>query len=133
MSIERLVEAGLLGLMLLLTACGGPRVSFSTDVQPILREHCFVCHDGVGEGVARSGFSVRDYESVMKGTELGPVVVAGSSMSSVLYLVVAGKTAPEIQMPPQHPEAWAEGRGIPLSEDEIGIIEAWIDEGAKNN
>jgi len=27
----------------------------------------------------------------------------------------------------------AEGRGEPLSEDEIGIIAAWIDQGAQNN
>jgi hypothetical protein len=69
----------------------------------------------------------------MKGTDLGQVVVPGSSMSSTLYLVAARKTAPEIQMPPQHPEALAEGRGVPLTESEIAIIGSWIDQGAKNN
>jgi hypothetical protein len=133
MSTKHLTNAGILALTLQLLGCGGSEASFSSDVQPIFDKHCIECHDRGGEGVAASGFSVRDYDSVMKGTDLGRVVVPDSSMSSTLYLVVAQKTAPEIQMPPQHLEAWAEGRGSPLSDDEVGIIQAWIDQGAKNN
>lgn len=133
MRTEALVTAGILVLSLMLAGCGEREVSFATDVQPIFEEHCIECHGGSGEGVAASGFSVQDYDSVMKGTNLGQVVVAGSSMSSTLYLVVAQKTSPEIHMPPQHPEAWAEGRGTPLSQDQIAVIQTWIDQGAKNN
>jgi mono/diheme cytochrome c family protein len=133
MSVERLVKIGILAFTVQLLGCGQSKVSFSSDVQPIFEEHCIECHTRNGEGVAASGFSVQDYDSVMKGTDLGPVVVSGSAMSSTLYLVVAQKTAPEIQMPPQHPEAWAEGRGSPLSDDQVEIIQTWIDQGAKNN
>ena len=87
----------------------------------------------MGEGAYASGFSVASYDDVMQGTSLGPVVVAGSSMSSALYLVVAGKTDPAIRMPPHHDESWAEGRGVPLSANQIEMIAAWIDQGAKNN
>jgi len=114
--------------------CGCERqVSFAEDIQPIFLENCVECHDQAGEGILASGFSVNNYDSVMKGTKFGPVVVPGSSVSSALYLVVAQKTAPEIQMPPQHAEAWAEGRGRPLSEDEIETIRDWIDQGALDN
>ena len=133
MTMRRLVKVGVLALTVQLLGCGGPKVSYSTDVQPLFDEHCLECHGQSGEGVVASGFSVRDYDRVMRGTDLGQVVVPGSSMSSTLYLVVAKKTAPEIHMPPQHPEAWAEGRGAPLTEDQVGIIQAWIDQGAKNN
>lgn len=133
MSVQRLITAGLTALTLQMAGCGEPAVSFSRDVKPILDEHCVECHDGAGEGLAASGFSVRDYASVMKGTSLGEVVVAGSSLSSTLYLVVAQKTAPEIHMPPQHPEAWADGRGAPLTDEQIEIIRAWIDQGAEDN
>ena len=115
------------------SACGRSEVSFAADVQPILEVACVECHTRMGEGVAASGFAVDDYDSVMKGTDFGTVVVPGSSISSTLYMVVAGKTDPEIRMPPHHEEAWAEGRGAPLGDEEIEKLAAWIDQGAKNN
>lgn len=115
------------------SACGRSEVSFAADVQPILEVACVECHTRRGEGVAASGFAVDDFDSVMKGTELGPVVIPGSSISSTLYRVVAGKTDPEIRMPPHHEEAWAEGRGVPLGDEEIEKLATWIDQGAKNN
>jgi hypothetical protein len=120
------VSAGIAG-------CGRNEVSFSADVQPILEIACLECHTSAGEGVTASGFSVSDYESVMKGTALGAVVVPGSSISSTLYRVIAGKTDPEIRMPPHHEESWADGRGTPLADDEIQLIADWIDQGAQNN
>jgi hypothetical protein len=124
-----------------LTACGRDTVSFSEDIQPILNASCVSCHSGavdadevtMGEGAYASGLSVADYEGVMAGTSLGPMVVPGSKESSSLYLVVAGKTDPAIHMPPHHDESWAEGRGAPLSARQIEMMGAWIDQGAKNN
>jgi hypothetical protein len=100
---------------------------------PILQASCLECHNNTGEGVVASKFSVVDYASVMKGTSLGPVVVPGSSISSTLYRVVAGKTSPEIRMPPHHSDALAEGRGESLGAEQIEIIAGWIDQGAKDN
>ncbi len=120
-------------LSMQLLGCSPAEVSFSSDVQPIFEQHCIECHDSSGEGITASGFSVHDYDGVMKGTTLGKVVIPGSSMSSTLYLVIAQKTAPEIHMPPHHSEAWAEGRGSPLSEQDVGTIQAWIEQGAKHN
>lgn len=108
-------------------------VSFTDDVQPILISACIVCHSESTEGYEASGFSLSDYDAVMKGTRFGKVVVPGSRMSSSLYLVVAHKTAPEIHMPPHHEDALAEGRGVSLTDEQVEIIGAWIDEGAKNN
>ncbi len=133
MKVRFQVKVGVLALTVQVFGCSGSEVSFSSDVQPIFEKHCIECHGISGEGITVSGFSVRDYDGVMKGTSFGKVVVPGSSMSSTLYLVVAQKTAPEIQMPPHHRQAWAEGRGSPLSDDDVGIIQAWIDQGAKNN
>jgi len=116
-----------------ITACGRSEVSFSADVLPILQASCLECHNSIGEGVAASDYSVVDYASVMKGTGFGPVVVPGSSISSSLYLVIAGKTSPEIRMPPHHSESFAEGRGESLGVEQIEIIADWIDQGAKDN
>jgi len=133
MNKELLFKVGILALSIQFLGCTRSEVSFSSDVQPILEKNCIECHDSSGEGVVTSGFSVSDYDSVMKGTKFGKVVIPGSSISSTLYLVVAQKTAPEIQMPPHHSKAWAEGRGSPLSDDKVATIAAWIDEGAKDN
>jgi len=133
MKTKLLLIIGIFVLSVQLLGCGKREISFSANVQPIFQENCIDCHDGAGEGVAASGFSVHDYASVMKGTTLGAVVIPGSSISSTLVLVIAQKTAPEIQMPPHHTEAWAKGRGSPLSDGDVATIAAWIDQGAKDN
>jgi len=117
----------------LISGCGQGEVSYADDVQPIVAKSCISCDRGVREGDEASEYLMVDYSSVMKGTEFGPVVVAGSRMSSSLYLVVAGKTAPEIRMPPHNDESFAEGRGVMLSAGAIETIGLWIDQGAKNN
>lgn len=118
---------------LFVTACGQGQVSFSDDVQPIFERYCISCHSGSGEGVERSEYLMTDYENVMTGTKFGQVVVPGSRMSSALYLVIAGKTAPEIRMPPHNDESFAAGRGVMLSAEAIETVGQWIDQGARNN
>ena len=133
MNVKLLFSIVLVGLSLQIAACGRGKVSFSADVQPILEVACLECHNSSGEGIAASGFSVVDYAAVMKGTELGPAVIPGSSMSSTLYRVIAGKTDPEIRMPPHHDESLADGRGLSLGAEQIELIGVWIDQGAKDN
>ena len=123
----------LLAPAMLIVGCGQGEVSYSRDIQPVFDSYCISCHSGTGEGAETSEYLMTDYDNVMKGTKYGPVVVAGSRMSSALYLVVAGKTAPEIRMPPHNEESFAEGRGFALSPDAIEKIGLWIDQGAKNN
>ena len=69
----------------------------------------------------------------MKGTNLGPVIIAGDSLSSSLFRMVNHQSDKKIQMPPHHDVSVAEGRGDPLSATQISIIKTWIDEGALNN
>jgi len=119
--------------LLVLVSCGQGEVSYSRDIQPIFDTYCVSCHAGTGEGAKASEYLMTGYDEVLLGTKHGKVVVAGSRMSSALYLVVAGKTAPEIRMPPHNEESFAEGRGFALSPDAIEKIGVWIDQGAKNN
>jgi hypothetical protein len=110
-----------------LAGCGSEAekpVSYQRDVHPVLAKHCLDCHKHGGAGVEKSGFSVESYQALMKGTKFGPVVVPGSSLSSSLYLMVAGKTDPAIRMP--------HGKN-PLSEAEVDLLRRWMDQGAKEN
>lgn len=125
-----------LGVAALCVASAGceRQVSFSNDVRPILASSCVECHGSeAGEGEAVSGLSLVSYDDLMQGTRFGQVVVPGSAMSSALYLTVAQKTAPEIHMPPHHEDKLAEGKGVPLDEDEVETIRLWIEQGAPDN
>lgn len=124
--------AAILALCIPLAGCDR-EVSYASDVQPILNSSCIGCHGGSGEGTMQSGVILTDYDGVMRGTNYGPIVIAGESASSVLYQVVAHETAPEIHMPPQGEESLAKGRGFSLSEAEIRTIAEWIDQGAADN
>ena len=95
-------------------------VSFGKDVLPILRHSCFDCHKGSNPD---SGVRL-DYHAKLLGESDGvPLLLIGRSEASRLIEVIAGKD-PEKQMPP-------EDYGERLSDEEIGILRAWIDQGAK--
>lgn len=113
------IVAGVLGS----SGCegGAPPVSFSTDVQPILAQHCLDCHRPGGDGYDKSGFGVESYVALMKGTKFGPVVLPGNSFNSNLIVLVEGRADPSITMPHEGPR---------LSEDNIETLKAWIDQGA---
>lgn len=115
-------------------------VSFSRDVYPILQKNCLSCHSPGGEGYAASGFSVESYESLMKGTKFGRVIVPGSSVSSTLIILIEHKADPSLNMPRPTKRALAEhekflrGWKAPmLPAEQIELTRAWIDAGAKNN
>ncbi|HEV3146761.1 MAG TPA: WD40 repeat domain-containing protein [Gemmataceae bacterium] len=93
-------------------------IVYEKDIEPIFRSKCVVCHTGKE---VKGKFDVSSYVSVMKGSQNGPVVLAGKSAESpiVLYL---GKTKKPF-MPPKDEE--------PLTPQELALIKLWIDQGAK--
>ena len=132
MTLSKLLKLTVAGMCLTMIGCEGD-VSYKDDIRPILEASCNQCHDKAAEGEAVSGLSLKTYDDLMQGTQYGNVVVPGSAMSSALYLTVAGKTAPEIRMPPHHDESLAQGKGVQLSAHQIDLIERWINAGAPNN
>jgi len=123
MRSKNMVIAVALVLPLLGAGCA-KEYSFKRDIHPVLKEKCGSCHSEGGEGYAASGFSVASYETLMKGTKFGAVIVPGSSVSSTLARTVEGKTHASIAMP---------RTGNPMSKEEIQMLKVWIDQGAKNN
>lgn len=124
----------LIAVFLAAIAAGCDRpVSYKKDIRPVLVANCLQCHDGTGEGSTASGLNLQTYESLMKGTKFGPVVVPGSAVSSTFYRVVTDSVDPKIRMPPHNKESLAQGRGEKLTDGQIKDIELWIDQGARNN
>lgn len=99
-------------------------VSFQQDVVPILADHCLACHSVGGKGYTKTDLDMSSYDSLMRGTRLGPVIVQGDSVSSTLMRLIEHKADPSISMP-YHQDK--------LPGTHIEIIRAWIDQGAKHN
>jgi hypothetical protein len=108
----------------LLAACSPRNVSFSADVQPILKQYCLECHLPGGPGYGASGFDMSSYETLMKGGKYGPFVIPGDPFTSTLNMLVEGRAHPSIRMP--------HGRDK-LNDREVEILRVWVKEGAKNN
>jgi len=88
---------------------------FETDVRPILREHCVLCHGE--EGKPKSGLDLRLARTMIEGGLTGEAVYPGDAEGSFLWARIDAD-----EMPPGDTK---------LSQDEKAIIRRWIDQGAR--
>lgn len=91
-------------------------VDFVRDIQPILKQHCYECHAADQED---GGVNLGIRRRALQGGHNGPVFVMGQSAQSPLIHLVAAIDDTRV-MPPD-----SDG----LSDDEIGLLRAWIDQG----
>ena len=91
-------------------------IDFATDIKPLLERRCVECH---ANGKRKGGFSMDHLHSFQAGGESGPAVAVGKSAESFLIELVLSNDIDE-RMP---------SKGDPLSNDEIGLLRAWIDQG----
>jgi mono/diheme cytochrome c family protein len=100
-------------------------VTYATDIKPIFDANCAKCHSG---DRAKAKLHMDTLEGVLKGTKMGKIVNAGDSANSFLVKSVAHATAERDEwMPPVPNKAGAKT----LTPAEIGLVRAWIDQGAK--
>ena len=92
-------------------------VDFEQHIRPLLLAHCIHCH---GADEAMSDLELDNKQRALVGGSRGQVIVPGRSADSLLVHFVAGLD-PELTMPPD---------GDRLSDAEIGLLRAWIDQGA---
>lgn len=93
------------------------KVDFASDIQPILRKHCYECHSADQED---GGVNLGIRQRALQGGDNGPIFVAGDSASSRLVHLVAAIDKKTI-MPPN-----SQG----LTKGEVGLLRRWIDDGA---
>jgi ankyrin repeat protein len=92
-------------------------VDYDQDVRPLLSQNCYSCH---GQDVQQSGLRLDLRQNALRGGDYGPVIVPGNSAESKLTRrLVTGDGG--LQMPPTGA----------LTDEEIGILRAWIDQGAE--
>ncbi len=93
-------------------------VDFRVDVEPIFAKHCHDCH---GAEKRESNFRLDVEQAAIAGGDFGEeAIVRGDSANSPVVRYAAGLD--DLAMPPEGP---------PLRIEEIAILRAWIDQGAK--
>src|SRR6476660_9159454 len=93
------------------------QVDFVQDIQPILSARCYECH---GPDRQENGLRWDNKASALKGGSSGPAIVPGKSTESRMIRLVAGMEK-NLVMPK---------RGERLTAEQIGVLRAWIDQGA---
>jgi len=101
-----------------LPAAASRPIEFARDIQPLLQKHCFECH---GPTKQKGGLRLDEREAAMLGGDThAPDILPGNSAGSPLIRMVAG-LVPDLKMP---------AKGDPLTAEQIGVLRAWIDQGA---
>jgi len=95
-------------------------LTYAKDIKPIFEKTCFKCH---GAEKQKGKLRVDSLDAALKGGEDGKVIEPGNSAKSTLVHAVA-RLNEDDAMPPAD-------KGTPLTKDQVGLIRAWIDQGAK--
>jgi cytochrome c5 len=100
-------------------------VTYATDIKPIFEASCVKCH---GAEKPKAGLKLNSLEGALKGTKEGKVIEPGQSTKSALVISVACiSDDDETWMPPKNNKA----NIAPLTKEQVGLIRAWVDQGAK--
>ena len=120
-------------------------VTYDKDIKPLFEASCVKCH---GAERPKAGLRLDSLEATLKGSKEGKVIEVGKSEKSSLVIAIS-HLDPEMAMPPKkgggrgpRPGApGAPGGGDankpapappkPLTADQVGLVRAWIDSGAK--
>ncbi len=93
-----------------------PPVSYSRQIAPVLALHCYGCHGDSG------GLNIRTYADLMRGGNLGKVIVPGDPERSLLIHFLEGRRGESHRMP---------RGGRRFSPALIQTFRRWIAAGAK--
>lgn len=91
---------------------------YTRDIAPLLRKYCAGCHNAEE---ANGELRLDAYAEILKGGEHGPALVAGDAKVSRMIRAITGEA--DLKMPPEDEKQ--------PSEDEIALLGAWINGGAK--
>jgi mono/diheme cytochrome c family protein len=100
-----------------LPAAASHSIQFEREIKPIFEASCVQCH---GRGKAGGKFSLENRDTALRGGVSGPSIVPGDSAGSYLIELVAG-VDPDNVMPQ---------KGTRLTPAQVGVLRAWIDQGA---
>ena len=98
-------------------------VDYMRQIVPLWEEYCIDCH---GEEDPDGGFALDTFKALMKGGEEGEAIVAGKAEESLLVKFLEGRSGRGGKN-----EAMPPGKREKLKPEEIALVKAWINAGAK--
>ena len=99
-------------------------VTYEADIKPIFENSCVKCHSGERP---KARLHLDSLEGALKGSEDGKVIEPGKSAESHLVHAIGHLGKEDHWMPPLKNKA----NIGPLTTEQISLIRAWIDQGAK--
>jgi hypothetical protein len=100
------------------TLRAGESVDYTRAIKPILKSRCYACHGALKQNAK---LRLDTAAALLKGGKHGPAVKPGRAAESLLIERVTETDETE-RMPPEGP---------PLSAQQVALLKAWIDQGAK--
>ena len=101
-----------------------PGVTYAGDIKAIFEKSCVKCHNAEKP---KAKLNLTTLAGALKGSADGKVIEPGNSAKSVLVANVARIGEEDDWMPPKENKA----KIGPLTTEQVGLIRAWIDQGAK--
>src|SRR5579862_9543280 len=95
-------------------------VDFTQDIQPIFQNSCLRCH---GPEKPRSHFRLDNRTSALTGGDSNTNDIVPGDSGKSLLVHYTSYVVQDMEMPPV-------GKGDPLTPHQIGLLRAWIDQGA---
>lgn len=106
-------------------------VSFKSDVMPVIKKSCLPCH--AEDNFNPSELSLDSYELLMEGGKHGTTVTPGRPAESLLIQKLGQNPPFGDRMPLDPKRKKGEPSSAKLSDEEIQLIDTWVEQGAKNN
>jgi WD40 repeat protein len=110
------------GLMIAASFIGGSpgraatdKITFQDHIAPLVEANCSKCHN---EDKKKADLDLTSYQSALKGSGSGPVVLSGNVEGSKLWKALTHSEEP--YMPPNRPK---------LSEKDLSVFRKWIADG----
>jgi len=99
----------------------GRKVSFYHDVRPILQANCEGCHQ---PAKSKGGYLMTDFKQLLAGGDSGKAaIVPGHTDESPILKMITPQDG-EVRMPKGKP---------PLTDDDVALFRAWIEQGAHDD
>lgn len=99
-------------------------LTFDADIKPMLEKSCLKCHSG---DKPKGKYRVDSLAAFAKGGESGEAVVVPGQSAKSSVVLFAADAVEEMEMPPVDKR----DKFPALTKQQIGILRAWIDQGAK--
>src|SRR5262249_12575421 len=100
------------------------KIDFARQIKPLLERSCVACHSGEKP---RSHFRLDGRDAFLQGGASGAAAIVPGHSAKTPLIDYVSREVPQPEMPPKA----VRERFPALTMDEVGLLRAWIDQGAE--